>query len=99
MSAAFNPLLSFPVAEKIEMYPAELGIRARVDHPVLYNGLLVVPRVARRGWLRGCGRTTQRLRSQSRPQLVVDTTILRDSQHKMGITSDYIYIHTRVRIH
>jgi len=51
-----------PVAEKVEMYPTKLGIRARLDHPLLYNGLLVVPRVARRRWLRRSGHATQRLR-------------------------------------
>jgi len=51
-----------PVTEKAKVHPAELGIRARVDHHLLYNGLLVVPCVARRRWLRGGGRTAQRLR-------------------------------------
>ena len=50
-----------PVAEKAEVHPAELGIRTRVDHHLLYSGLLVVSCVARRGWLRGGGRTAQRL--------------------------------------
>lgn len=58
----FNLFTLVPVAEKVEMYPAELGIRARVDHPLLYNGLFVISRMARRRWLRGSGRTAERLR-------------------------------------
>lgn len=86
------------VVKKASLDATELAVWTRVDCRLLYDRLLVVPGLARRGWFHGGGRTAERLRRQSRHQLVVDADFLRSSQDRLG-TSRFIHLHTYTHPH